>query len=35
MMAILWDRLPTLGKIANVEIIPVEKAPKAHRLVDE
>ncbi|MDN5850925.1 MAG: formaldehyde dehydrogenase, glutathione-independent, partial [Nitrococcus sp.] len=35
MMGILWDRMPNLGKIANIEIITLEKAPEAYRLFDE
>ena len=35
MMAILWDRMPYLGKVVNVEVIPLEKAVDAYRLFDE
>lgn len=35
MMAILWDRMPYLGEVANVEIIPLEKAPEAYRIFDD
>lgn len=35
MMAILWDRMPYLGKLANVEVIPLEKAPDASRIFDQ
>lgn len=35
MMAILWDRMPYLREITNVEIVPLEKAPEAYRAFDE
>ena len=35
MMAILWDRMPYLSKVANVEFIPLEKAVDAYRIFDE
>lgn len=35
MMAVLWDRMPYLGEVANVEIVPLEKAPEAYRIFDE
>lgn len=35
MMAILWDRMPYLGEVVNVEIVPLEKAPEAYRIFDD
>ena len=35
MMAILWGRMPYLGEVANVEIVPLEKAPEAYRIFDD
>lgn len=35
MMAILWDRMPYLSEVANVEVVPLEKAPEAYRMFDE
>lgn len=35
MMAILWDRMPYLSEVTNVEIVPLEKAPEAYRVFDE
>ena len=35
MMAILWDRMPYLSKVMDVEIIPLEKAVDAYRIFDE
>lgn len=31
MMAILWDRMPYLGKVVNTEIIALENAPEAYK----
>ena len=31
MMAILWDRMPYLRKVANTEIISLEDAPAAYK----
>ena len=34
-MAILWDRMPYLSKLMDVEVIPLEKAVDAYRIFDE
>ena len=31
MMAILWDRMPYLGEVANTEIISLEQVPEAYK----
>ena len=33
MMAILWDRMDYLSEVMNIEVIPLEKAPEAYRIV--
>lgn len=35
MQAILWDRMPYLSEVMNIEIIPLEKAPEAYRMFDD
>jgi glutathione-independent formaldehyde dehydrogenase len=35
MMAILWDRMPYLSEVTNVEFIPLDKAPEAYRAFDD
>ncbi len=35
MMAILWDRMPYLGKLAHVEVIPLEKAIDAYAVFND
>lgn len=35
MMAILWDRMPYLSEVMNIEVVPLEKAPEAYRAFDE
>lgn len=35
MEAILWDRMPYLGEVMNVEVVPLDKAVEAYRLFDE
>ncbi len=35
MEAILWDRMPYLGEVMNVEVVPLDKAVDAYRLFDE
>jgi glutathione-independent formaldehyde dehydrogenase len=35
MMAILWDRMPYLGKLVNVEVVPLEKALDAYKIFDQ
>lgn len=35
MMAILWDRMPYLSDVMNVEVVPLDKAIEAYRLFDE
>lgn len=35
MMAILWDRMPYFGKVVNVEVIPLDRAPDAYRIFDQ
>lgn len=35
MEAILWDRMPYLSKLMNVEIISLEQVPEAYRVFDE
>jgi glutathione-independent formaldehyde dehydrogenase len=35
MMAILWDRMPYLSEVVNIEVIPLERAPEAYRLFDD
>lgn len=35
MMAILWDRMPYLSEVMNVEVVPLEKAPEAYRVFDD
>ncbi len=34
MMAILWDRMPYLGKVVNVEVIPLERTVEAYQVFD-
>lgn len=35
LMAILWDRMPYLSEVLNVDIVPLDKAVEAYRLFDE
>jgi glutathione-independent formaldehyde dehydrogenase len=35
MMAILWDRMPYLSEVMNIEVVPLEKAPEAYRAFDD
>lgn len=35
MMAILWDRMPYLSEVMNVEVVPLDKAVEAYRVFDE
>lgn len=35
MMAILWDRMPYLREVMNIEVVPLEKAPEAYRAFDD
>jgi len=35
MMAILWDRMPYLSEVMNVEVVSLDQAPEAYRLFDE
>lgn len=35
MEAILWDRMPYLGEVMNVEVVSLDKAIDAYRLFDE
>ncbi|WP_323843990.1 alcohol dehydrogenase catalytic domain-containing protein [Microbulbifer magnicolonia] len=35
MLAILWDRMPYLSEVMNIEVVPLEKAPEAYRMFDE
>lgn len=35
MEAILWDRMPYLSKLMNVEVISLEQAPEAYHIFDE
>jgi glutathione-independent formaldehyde dehydrogenase len=34
MMAILWDRMPYLSKVLNVEVVPMENAVDSYRVFD-
>jgi glutathione-independent formaldehyde dehydrogenase len=35
MMAILWDRMPYLSEVMNIEVVPLEKAPEAYGAFDD
>lgn len=35
LMAILWDRMPYLSEVMNIEVVPLEKAPEAYRAFDD
>ena len=35
MQAILWGRMDYLGKVMNVELIPLDRAPEAYHIFDE
>ncbi len=35
MLAILWGRMDYLGKVMNVEVIPLDRAPEAYHIFDE
>ena len=35
MMAILWDRMPYLGEVTNIEFISLDQAPDAYRMFSD
>jgi glutathione-independent formaldehyde dehydrogenase len=35
MMAILWERMPYLSEVMNIEVVPLEKAPEAYQAFDD